>query len=92
MTLVEAALCGCPIVTTKVGLAKTDIFKNGHNSIVCEVGDVKSISEAILNLIHNNEKRELFKREMRSNIQSITMKSEVYADKYIDLLKKLIKE
>lgn len=92
MTLVESALCGCPIVTTKVGLAKTDIFKNGQNSIVCEVNDVKSISEAIMSLIHNNEKRELFKREMRSKMQSVTMKKEDYADRYISLIRKLINE
>lgn len=90
MTLIEAGASGCPIVTTKVGIAKTDLFKNGQNSMVCEVGDYKCIAEKILELIHNNSKRELFKRSMVLDIQKDFISKEEYVNKYIELLERLV--
>jgi glycosyltransferase involved in cell wall biosynthesis len=48
MTLIEALAASCPIVTTKVGIAKTDLFKDGVNSFVCPVGDVDCLSKKII--------------------------------------------
>lgn len=90
MTLIEAGASGCPIVTTKVGIAKTDLFKNGQNSMVCEVGDYRCISEKILELIHDNSKRELFKRSMISDIQKDFISKDEYVSKYVRLLENLI--
>ncbi len=91
MTLVEAAASGCPIVTTKVGLAATSLFVNGINSFVCEVGDVSAISSAVINLINDNSKRELFKHSMQDSIKSIIMSREDYVLQNVALLKQLIK-
>lgn len=90
MTLVEAGASGCPIVTTRVGLAKTGLFKNGQNSMICEVGDYRCISEKILELIHDNSKRELFKRSMLLDIQKDFISKDEYVEKYVALLENLI--
>jgi glycosyltransferase involved in cell wall biosynthesis len=90
MTLVEAAASGCPIVTTKVGLAKTDLFKNGYNSSVCLNNDVQSIAESIIELIENQSKRELYKSTMKDSIMAISSSREEYSDRYIGLLNKML--
>ncbi len=91
MTLVEAGASGCPIVTTKVGLAKTDLFKNGANSFVCSVWDVNCLSESILKLISNPNLRLLFKTKMQDSIRNTTISKEEYVTKYVSLLQDLLK-
>ncbi len=89
MTLVEAGAAGCPIITTKVGVAKTDLFKNGVNSFVCPVGDVACLSKAISDLITDSSKRELFKAQMQDSIKTIAISRDEYVDRYVGLLEKL---
>ena len=91
MTLIEAGASGCPIVTTKVGIAKTNLFRNDENSLVCPVDDINCIFEAISGLIHDNTKRELFKREMQDSIKSMAITKEDYTARYVALLENLIK-
>ncbi len=91
MTLVEAGASGLPIVTTDVGIAKTDIFKNGENSFVCSVGDVDCLSKSLIDLITNEEKRKLFSERMKDSIKRVLITKEEYVSKYVDLLKKLLK-
>lgn len=91
MTLVEAGVVGLPIVTTNVGLAKTNLFKNSENSFVCRVGDVDCLSKAIINLIENPEKRKLFKERMQDSIKSVAISREQYVSNYVTLLESLLK-
>ena len=58
MTLIEAGASGCPIVTTNVGIAKTNLFKE-VNSFVCPVGDVDCLSKCLIELLSNESKRDL---------------------------------
>lgn len=91
MTLIEAAASGCPIITTKVGIAKSDLFVNGENSSVCPVGDVGCISNSINTLVSDNSKRELFKRAMQDSIKHKLISKDEYVSRYVGLLEKLIK-
>ncbi len=45
LSLVEAILSYCPILTTKVGIVGEVL--SGNNALLCEVGDEKCISESI---------------------------------------------
>ena len=92
MTLIEAGASGCPIVTTKVGIAGTSLFINGENSFVCPVGDTDCILESILQLFRDNEKRQLFKREMGDSIKKRAISKEEYIQKYVSLLEYLIQK
>ena len=91
MTLIEAGVSGCPIVTTKVGIAKTDLFKNGENSFVCPVGDMDCLAKSIIDLITNEEKRKSFSLSMRDSIKKIAISREDYVASYVGLLNKLVK-
>ena len=90
MTLIEAGASGCPIVTTKVGLAKTDLFKDGINCLVCPVGDKKCLSDAVISMIHDNSKREVFKRKMLDDIKVQALSMDEYVTEYVSLLRGLI--
>ncbi len=92
MTLIEAGASGCPIVTTNVGIAKTDLFKDGFNSYVCPVGDVECLSNKLNDLITNTEKRKLFKQRMQDSIKSVSISREEYVARYTGLIKELIKK
>lgn len=91
MSLIEAGACGCPIVTTRVGIANTALFRNNENSFVCETGDEECILQSVLSLISDNSKRELFKQEMRVSIKNIMITKEEYVYKYVNLLENLVK-
>lgn len=91
MSLIEAGATGCPIVTTKVGIANTALFRDGENSFVCETGDEKCILESVLKMIRDNSKRELFKREMQVSIKNVVITKQEYVDRYANLLESLIK-
>ncbi|MBA3733309.1 glycosyltransferase [Patescibacteria group bacterium] len=90
MTLIEAGASGIPIVTTKVGMAKSEIFKDGQNCFVCAVGDKKCLADCMITLITEGELRELFKHGMQDSIKTTAISKEEYADKYVGLLKKLV--
>lgn len=90
MTLIQAGLSGASIVTTRVGLAKTDLFKDGVNSYVCDVGDVDCLSNKLIDLITNEEKRKSFAKNMHDNIKSTSISREDYVKKYIEILKSLL--
>ncbi len=90
MTLIEAGASGCPIVTTRVGIADTSIFVDGKNSFVCPVNDVGCFSESILALINDNIRRETFRREMQENMKSVMVNKEEYASRYVILLENLL--
>ncbi len=90
MTLIEAGASGCVVVTTKVGIAKTDIFKDGYNSYVCEVGDINAIAGRLRDLIINSDKRKLFKQRLQDSIRASSVTRDEYVEEYVGLLRSLI--
>lgn len=90
MTLIEAGASGCAVVTTKVGIAKTDIFKDGYNSYVCEVGDVNAIAGRLKDLIINSDKSKLFKQRLQDSIRASSVTRDEYVEEYVGLLRSLI--
>ncbi len=92
MTLIEAGASGCPIVTTKVGIASSGLFKDGKNSSVCRAVDVGCISKEVLDLISDNSKRELFKHAMQDSIKTIAISKEDYVKRYVESLNNLLND
>lgn len=91
MTLIEAGASGCPMVVTRVGVAKSGLFVDDRNSGVCPVGDTDCISGKIIELLENPTKRDLFKRKMQDSIKNISKTKEEYVSKYVYYLEKTLK-
>ncbi|MDD4582927.1 MAG: glycosyltransferase [Eubacteriales bacterium] len=56
LSVLEAMACGLPIITTEAG-GVVDIVKNGENGFITPVGDVESLSRAMIELIENDKLR-----------------------------------
>ena len=54
LALLEAAISGCPIVTTDVGIAP-ELQKSGATISICPVGDVICIADGIINNLSVNK-------------------------------------
>ena len=94
MSLVEAQASGCPIVTTKVGVANSSIIISTHNRF-CEIGDTDCLTKNILYILEifsDGSRRELFRHQIQDNIKNVAISREEYVEKYVGLLDKLTKE
>ena len=60
---IEAAACGCPVVSTRCG-GPEDYIKAGHNGFLANVGDVEDIAKKIIKVISMNDQ---IWREMSKN-------------------------
>ncbi|MBP6854622.1 MAG: glycosyltransferase [Candidatus Pacebacteria bacterium] len=74
MTIIEAGLFGCPVLSTKVGVA-TEVIKDGENGYLYDVGDTKKVKEILMNIADNPETVKLMKGKVISNTNVIN-----YAD------------
>lgn len=54
LTLIEAALCGLPIVTSDIGVVP-EVIKNDVHALVCPVGDRSCFTKALGRLISDTE-------------------------------------
>jgi len=90
VTLIEAGASGCPVVTTKVGVAKTDLFLNKINSVVCETFDDICIAEGIIETIEDNQARESRKHKMQNDVRLKSMNMTDYSTLYVGLLTKTV--
>ncbi len=79
MALVEAGLSGLPVVTTPVGIAQS--LTNYKDAYICPPGNVEYFSEAIIDLIENNQKRENLKTNLRQVLEAILVSKEDYLKK-----------
>ena len=79
LSLVEAALSGCPIVTTDVGIVG-EILKDGISALVCPPGNADCLASNIARLITDPELRKKLKRAALAAILEAVEKDE-YSDK-----------
>jgi glycosyltransferase involved in cell wall biosynthesis len=91
MTLVEAGAAGAMIVTTDVGVAKTELFQDEINCHICPVGDAGCLSNCILGIVRDNPKRELFGRRLQDAVRARAGTKEGYYEAYAALLRALLR-
>jgi glycosyltransferase involved in cell wall biosynthesis len=69
MVLVEAMACGLPVVSFSCPCGPRDIITNNEDGYLVEIGDVKSTSEHLIDLIENKELRKRMGLVARENIK-----------------------
>ncbi|HPV70761.1 MAG TPA: glycosyltransferase family 4 protein [Candidatus Magasanikbacteria bacterium] len=80
-TVIEAMICGLPIVMTDVGLANEIIIDN-KNGLIVPVGDSKTLSSAISRLLYDTSLRESFIKKSEETLRQLMTK-----EKYLELFK-----
>lgn len=85
LTLLEAALAGCPIVSTDVGIAPELAGKYTKDYICAENAD--SLAKAIQGLLENPDKRAAYQAELEKNAKALNPISE---EEYLKSLAKSI--
>ncbi|MEJ8734542.1 glycosyltransferase [Mediterraneibacter sp. ICN-202921] len=88
LSVIEAMAAGLPIVTTKAG-GVVNLVKDGQNGILVDVGDEEAISDAVLNLIKDSEKRQEMgeKSQELAKEYSVERMVEEYEKLYLKLRK-----
>jgi len=88
LTLLEASAVGCPVLTTKVGIAE-DFFEDGKNAFVCEVGDKDCISNKLITFFSNESIRNTIRETMKKDIEKLSLSKEEYLQKQLESLETL---
>ena len=85
MTLLEAGLAKCPVLTTNVGISE-DILVHKKNSYICPVDDIMCLHEGIEALVGDNGMRYNMAENLAFDIQKLIPSKEAYITQYIALL------
>lgn len=83
MIFIEAVLCGCPIISSNVGIIKEE-FKNWENALICGATDEKCFLIAMTKLITDtNLKSKIIENAKKIlNEENIILDKEKYLKKY----------
>lgn len=58
--LVEAMVCGCPVISTNCPFGPSEIIENGKNGILVPVGDAQALTEALKRISSDESLRNMF--------------------------------
>ena len=67
-TVLEAMAMEVPVVSTKVA-GVPELVGDGVSGILCPIGDVEGLSQAVLELVNDSEKRAAFAKQARLRIE-----------------------
>ena len=86
MVLLETMACGLPVISFDCPCGPKDIIKNNENGFIVKFGNIEQMAEKIEELIIDEEKRKLFGKNARKNIQRYSQ------DKIMNQWKELFEE
>lgn len=69
MIIVEAMACGLPVVSFDCPWGPRSIIKDGEDGILVENGRVDKLADALVTLIHDNDKRNTIARNAIQNVK-----------------------
>ncbi len=84
-TLVEASLCGCPIVSTDVGIVG-DVLKNEKDLLSCVVGDTKCLADSMAKLFRDGQFAENLAQNAKISARGHLMDEDVYVKNFVSCL------
>jgi len=79
LAIIEAGLCGLPIVMTNVGIAEE--LEHGKEAYVYKHNELQEMAEGVTDLIENNNKRSYLSINMRQRLENILLTKEEYLNK-----------
>jgi len=88
VVMLEAMACGKPIVATKTEGA-TEIIQNGKEGFLVDIGNPKSIADALLTLLHNHDLTKSMGRNAREKClkkYSWSVVAKIYSRVYSSIL------
>lgn len=78
LVLIEAMSCGLPVVSFDCPCGPKEIIKNNEDGFLIKFSDIEVMAEKIEYLILNEEKRKLFGKNARNNVQRFSQKNIMY--------------
>lgn len=86
MSVIEAGISNCPVISTDVGIAG-HILKNEINSFVCHVGDIECFYNSLHKIMTDNALRSIFTGRLQSDIRASIPNKEAYISEWVKGLK-----
>ena len=85
IVLVEAMVCGVPVVSFDCESGPREILDNGEYGILVPVGDIEGLSEAVINILKNNDLREKIIQRAKKRVHIFNTKD--IAKEYMKCIK-----
>jgi len=71
--LVEAMVCGCPVISTDCPSGPNEIITHNINGILVPIGDIDAMSSAIVLLIKNNQLRNTLIKNAKKRVSDFSL-------------------
>jgi glycosyltransferase involved in cell wall biosynthesis len=84
MVLIEAMACGLPVVSFDCPTGPNEIINNGIDGFLVENQNIEEFTNALLDLIRDSKKMELFSKNARMSVQRFS--SENIMKKWLNIL------
>jgi N-acetyl-alpha-D-glucosaminyl L-malate synthase BshA len=68
LSALEALSCGVPVVASRVG-GLPEVVADGHTGILCPTEDIDAMTAAVLQLLHDPERRRQMGRAARASVE-----------------------
>ncbi|MDD4108894.1 MAG: glycosyltransferase family 4 protein [Prolixibacteraceae bacterium] len=88
ISLIEAMATGLPIIATDAG-SNSEIVENDFNGYIVPTQNHHLLSDALFNLILDNEKRKFFSNNAIEKVQNFSI--EISAQKHLQIYKEILK-
>lgn len=85
-SLVEAMACGTPVIATRCSSGPEEIITDNLNGILVPVADEKTLADAILEILKDNELRERLSRQGKKRAKDFELEKKI--KEYEEILEK----
>jgi glycosyltransferase involved in cell wall biosynthesis len=77
MVLVEAMICGVPVISTNCPVGPKEILQDGKNGLLVPVGDSKKMGKAILKVMNDINLKKYYIENARKRVEDFSMEKTI---------------